>query len=111
MIVERARDVRRDMTAAEAALWRHLRNRRFRGLKFRRQVPVDRYIVYFICKGARFAIEIDGPQHAYAVRYDAGRTAAIEGSGYLVLRFCNNDVLGDIERVLSAIAATLPSAN
>ena len=108
MTLEHARALRRDMTAAEEALWRRLRNRRFRGLKFRRQARVEQYIVDFLCVGARLIVEVDGSQHIDAARYDARRTAALEGCGFLVLRFWNNEVLGDIERVLAAIASTLP---
>lgn len=96
------------MTAAETALWRRLRNRRFHGLKFRRQARIERYVVDFLCIEAGLIVEIDGSQHVDAARYDARRTGALERCGFLVLRFWNNEVLSDIDRVLAAIANTLP---
>ena len=59
-LYERARQLRRDMTPAETILWKHLRNRRFGGVKFRRQQPIDYYIADFFCPAARLIIELDG---------------------------------------------------
>jgi very-short-patch-repair endonuclease len=81
-------------------------------VKFARQVPIGLYIVDFCCREQKLIVELDGGQHAMRVAYDTGRTAFLEGLGYLVLRFWDNDVLGNTEGVLVRIAealATRPS--
>jgi very-short-patch-repair endonuclease len=102
-----ARKLRRDQTDAERALWFRLRDRRLRGLKFRRQMPLDRYIVDFCCESARLIVELDGGQHAERIREDAARTQTLEAMGYLVLRFWNNDVLNNADGVVINILETL----
>ncbi|MEX0852035.1 MAG: DUF559 domain-containing protein, partial [Bauldia sp.] len=91
---------------AERRLWQRLRNRQL-GVKFRRQMPIDRFIADFGCEEARLVIELDGGQHALAVSKDRERTAVLSSAGYLVLRFWNNDVLSNIEGVVDEIAWTL----
>src|SRR5687767_449956 len=90
-----ARTLRRHQTDAERKLWFRLRDRRFAGLKFRRQMPLDRYGVDFCCESARLIVELDGGQHATRPEQDNERTKALEAMGYLVLRFWNNDVLSN----------------
>lgn len=106
-LVKAARRLRRDQTDAERTLWFRLRDRRLRGLKFRRQMPIDRHVVDFCCEDARLIIELDGGQHAERSKADAARTAALEARGYLVLRFWNNDVLQNLDGVLESIVETL----
>jgi very-short-patch-repair endonuclease len=96
-----ARRLRRDQTDAERVLWFRLRDRRLNGLKFKRQVPIDKYVVDFCCAEARLIIELDGGQHA--TRDESNRTAVLEAMGYLVLRFWNNDVLQNRDGVLEEI--------
>ena len=96
-----ARGLRARMTDAELRLWHHLRDRRLLGHKFRRQVPIGPYIADFACLQSRLVIEIDGGQHNVAV--DSPRTACLHEQGFTVLRFWNNDVLGDTDAVLAAI--------
>ncbi|WP_428030616.1 endonuclease domain-containing protein [Ancylobacter sp.] len=90
-----------------------MRDRRLDGWKFRRQAPVDRYIVDFLCVDARLVVELDGGQHA--VERDMQRTRTIEACGYLVIRFWNNDVLmnmdGVLVRILEALRAAAPHPN
>ncbi len=105
-----ARRLRESQTNAELALWLRLRNRRLAGWKFKRQVPIDRFVVDFYCAGGKLVIELDGGQHAFQVSRDAERTQALSAMGYLVLRFWNNDVLANIEGVLSDILLTLSKA-
>src|SRR5262245_58991842 len=105
--VSTARRLRRDQTDAECALWFRLRDRRLRGLKFRRQVPINNYIVDFCCESARLIIELDGGQHGAQVEADRVRTTVLEKQGYLVLRFWNNDVLRNIDGVVESIVDTL----
>jgi adenine-specific DNA-methyltransferase len=100
---ERARELRRESTNAERALWQDLRGRRFAGFKFRRQRPIGKFIVDFVCLERRLIIELDGGQHAEQAEYDARRSAALERLGYQVSRFWNVDVLGDRADVLDTI--------
>src|ERR1051326_216543 len=100
-----ARRLRRNQTDAERILWLRLRDRRLNGLKFRRQVPIDRYVVDFFCADAHLIIELDGGQHATAD--ETNRTRALEAMGYLVLRFWNNEVHENIDGVLQTILSVL----
>jgi very-short-patch-repair endonuclease len=105
--VRAARRLRRQQTDAERLLWFRLRDRRFGGWKFRRQFPIDRYIVDFFCSDAHLVIELDGGQHAVQTDADAARTKVFEAMGYLVSRFWNNDVMRNIEGVLEEIMVAL----
>ena len=104
---DRARHLRRQMTDSERALWRLLRGRRIEGHYFRRQVPIGRYIADFVCHEARLIIEADGSQHDTADPAEVGRTKFLQGQGYRVLRFWNNDILKNRESVYAVIAAAL----
>jgi very-short-patch-repair endonuclease len=104
---ELPRRLRRNQTDVERVLWLQLRGRRLRGLKFKRQVPIDRYIADFCCADARLIIELDGGQHATRTSEDANRTKVLEAMGYLLLRFWNNDVLQNLDGVLEEILSTL----
>jgi very-short-patch-repair endonuclease len=110
MVVERAqfaRRLRRNQTDAERVLWFRLRDRRLDGWKFKRQVPIDRFVVDFFCPDGKLIVEIDGGQHEQDKERDANRTSALEAMGYLVLRFWNNDVMRNIDGVLETILSTL----
>ena len=100
-----ARRLRQTQTDAEACLWHHIRGRRLESEKFVRQFQIGHYVADFACRTARLAIEVDGGQHS--ADRDAARTEAIERYGYRVLRFWNNDVLGNVVGVLEAIRAEL----
>ncbi len=102
-LTNRARELRKDQTKEEAILWKHLRSRRFKGIKFRRQVPIDRFVVDFLCKKHRLIIELDGSQHAENREYDELRTSILEAKGYRVIRYWNNQVLTELEGVLESI--------
>jgi very-short-patch-repair endonuclease len=102
-----ARRLRRSQTDAERVLWFRLRDRRLAGLKFKRQVPVDRYVVDFLCSEGKLIIEIDGGQHDQQRERDSIRTATLEAMGYLVLRFWNNEVMQNSEGVLQDILSTV----
>jgi len=105
MSLRQAKTLRRNSTDAERRLWCALRDRRLAGLKFRRQQPIGRYVVDFVCQERRLVIEVDGGQHGPDV--DAPRTAHLEGCGYRVLRFWNPDVLTRLEDVLATILAAV----
>jgi very-short-patch-repair endonuclease len=100
----RARTMRAAPTDAEFRLWRLLRDRRLSGFKFRRHVPVGPYIVDFLCVGANLIVEADGSQHAESPR-DYVRDAYLQGQGWKVLRFWNNEVSCNREGVLETIFA------
>ena len=102
-----ARRLRQRSTEAERKLWGQLRDRRFQGYKFRRQVPIDRFVVDFLCADLKLIIEVDGGQHAEQVGRDTERTRILESLGYLVVRFWNNDVLANLEGLLESVACTL----
>jgi very-short-patch-repair endonuclease len=102
-----ARELRRGSTEAERCLWLHLRAGRLEGAKFRRQHPIGRYVVDFVCLRSRLVIEVDGSQHIESAGADAERTRALEEQGYRVLRFWNNDVLLQTEGVLQRIVEAL----
>ncbi len=92
VIRQRARELRRPQTPAEARLWKVLRNRQLSGYKFRRQHTIGRFIVDFYCAEASLVVEIDGDSHAEQIEYDANRTAWLAEQGYRVLRFTNRDI-------------------
>ena len=106
---ERARDLRRNSTAAETKLWSYLRGRQLEGFKFNRQEPIGPYFVDFACRKGKLVIEIDGPSHDEpgAAEYDAQRTQFLEAQGYRVLRFSNEFILGDISFALESIVKHL----
>jgi len=103
MTYERARELRREETEAERRLWSRLRNRQVGNAKFRRQQPIGDYFADFVCMRFKLVVEVDGGQHAERPEYDAMRTAYMEDRGFRVLRFWNNEVLGDIDAVLDSI--------
>ena len=106
-MLDNAKVLRSNQTDAEQRLWYHLRAHRFMGLKFKRQKPMGRYIVDFVCLEQRLIIELDGGQHAEQLAYDRQRDAWLRSQGYTVLRFWNNDVIQQIEGVLEQIRITL----
>jgi very-short-patch-repair endonuclease len=105
-MVEAARVHRHAATAAEDRLWTALRGRRLDGLKFRRQYAVGPYILDLCCPELRLVIEVDGPIHDNPVEYDADRTEHLELYGYTVIRVRNEEVLTDLDAVLTRIQAT-----
>ena len=102
-----ARKLRRNQTDAERLLWSRLRNHQIASLKFRRQVPIDRYVVDFYCHAAKLVVELDGRQHEWFADYDSGRSEVLERFGLRVIRFTNEEVCGDLDSVLARIGADL----
>jgi very-short-patch-repair endonuclease len=88
----RARAMRREPTDAERKLWHLLRDRRFSGFKFRRQVQIGPYVVDFVCPAKRLIVEADGGQHAES-SYDEGRDTWLKAQGFRIRRFWNADIL------------------
>jgi very-short-patch-repair endonuclease len=102
-----ARTLRKRSTEAEKLLWSRLRGRRFEGIKFKRQAPIANYVVDFVALDLKLIIEVDGGQHDMRATQDAERTRILKEWGYHVVRFWNNDVLGNIDGVLEAILQEL----
>jgi very-short-patch-repair endonuclease len=99
----RARELRKNMTDAERALWSKIRKRQISGYKFRRQQIIGRYIVDFVCNEKKLIIELDGGQHLEQAEYDKDRTAWLESQGFEVIRFWNHEVLTMMDVVLQEI--------
>jgi very-short-patch-repair endonuclease len=110
-LADRARELRRKQTPTESLMWELLRDRRFMGLKFRRQHQVGDYLVDFYCDERKLALELDGPAHSdpAQMKHDKTRDAYLTAIGLTVLRFQNDDLIGDTEQVLQRIAAALSS--
>jgi very-short-patch-repair endonuclease len=104
-----ARELRQRQTRAEKTLWARLRNRQLDGVKFRRQQPIGHYIVDFASFENRVVVEIDGGQHneREMEEKDEARTLWLSKEGYRVLRFWNNEVLGNVDGVLEVIRTAL----
>ena len=103
-----ARRMRNEPTEAERELWWHLRRRLPReDTHFRRQVQIGPYIADFACHKPKLVVKIDGGQHGSQTAQDHARTQRLEAEGYRALRFWNNDVLGNIEGVLTEILQAL----
>ena len=103
----RARELRNSPTDAERALWGQLRLWQLDGYKFRRQQPLGRYIVDFVCLEKRVVVEVDGGQHAQQAALDAERDRWLRDEGFVVLRFWNHDVLKNIDVVKEQVYKTL----
>ena len=96
------------MTKAEASLWKYvLSKRNVKGYQFRRQRPIDRYIVDFVCLPLRLIIGVDGITHTYeeVAENDIIRQKRLESLGYSVIRFTDDEVLTAIDRVFQNIIA------
>jgi very-short-patch-repair endonuclease len=107
-LLDRAREMRHPQTPAEATLWRALRNRNLI-YKFRRQHPIDRFIIDFYCAQVKLCIEIDGSSHLEPEqeKYDVLRTEFLEELGCKVIRFMNDDVRYNINAVVDEIGRTI----
>ncbi|EJL25940.1 hypothetical protein PMI01_04220 [Caulobacter sp. AP07] len=86
-----------------------MRNRRLGGFKFLRQVAIDRDFADFVCEAAKVIVELDGPAHQGREEYDARRTETLELFGYIVVRFCNEQVLADPAGTAEDLLAMLRS--
>ncbi|WP_291397718.1 endonuclease domain-containing protein [Devosia sp.] len=105
---KRAKAMRSNGTEAESILWGILRNRRFVGHKFRRQVPIGRFIVDFMCPKAMLIVELDGSQHAEST-HDLVRDNRLKSLGYRILRVWNNELSDNRDGVLEAVWQALSS--
>jgi len=97
------------MTPAEEALWEALRDKKLAGLKFRRQHPVEQFVLGFYCPRFKLVVELDGSVHDGRTEEDAARTEHLNSYGYRVIRFRNEGVFNDLPDVLRRIAKAAQS--
>ena len=102
-LTNQARSLRKNQTDVEQRIWQQLRNRRLLNHKFRRQFPIEPYIVDFVCLELKLIIELDGGQHADQLDYDQYRSQYLGQKGFKVLRFWNNEIIENNEGVLETI--------
>ena len=95
-----ARQLRKEQSEAETIFWQKVKGRRFCNLKFKRQVPIDKYIADFVCEHEKLIVELDGFQHDENEAYDDKRTDILQRYGYPVWRIRNQDIYEDIDQVL-----------
>ena len=105
--LKRAKALRQSQSNAEGLLWHYLRKKQLDGHKFRRQQPIGRYIVDFVCMPKKLVIELDGGQHSTQKAYDEHRDKFLRERGYQVLRFWNSKVFENCYWVLESILAAL----
>ena len=98
-----AKQLRKNSTQAEALLWSRLRARQVESIKFRRQQPIENFIVDFVSFEKRIVIELDGGQHAADKSKDLERDRLLSENGYTVLRFWDNQVFENLDGVLEVI--------
>mgnify|MGYP000848844986 FL=1 len=101
-IFVKAKELRENMTDAEKILWSRLKNKQL-GKRFKPQHPISIFIVDFYCHSKKLVVEIDGGYHKTQLEYDNGRTYELEHFGIKVIRFTNEEVLNNIDKVLDAI--------
>jgi very-short-patch-repair endonuclease len=105
----KAQQLRNNATDAERLLWRGLSASKLDGFKFSRQIPVGPFICDFVCRAEKLVVELDGRHHDSLQQEDATRERYITAQGFSVLRFSNKDVFDNVEGVLMAIRAALPT--
>ncbi|CDZ60640.1 Hypothetical protein NGAL_HAMBI2605_11300 [Neorhizobium galegae bv. orientalis] len=98
--------MRSDSTKAENILWQAVRNRQIGGFKFKRQVPLDGYILDFVCFEGRLIIEVDGGLHAGSIS-DEIRDAYFQSQGFRILRFWNDEAVTNLDGAVLTILAEL----
>jgi len=100
-----AEGLRKNSTVAEKVLWKYLKKFRYEGFIFRRQHPLDFFIVDFFCHKLKLVIEVDGDIHLIKenIAYDENRTGELERFGIKVIRFKNEEIMNDLEQVFSKI--------
>jgi len=105
-----AKALRNNPTEAERFLWSMLRRKQLAEFRFRRQVPIGPYVADFVCLSARLIVEVDGGQHGRREAHDRKRTVWLESQNFRVMRFWNNEILGNDTGVLEMIMAALKVA-
>jgi len=105
--IQAAKLLRENMTEYESILWERLKGKQIDGFRFRRQHPIDFFIADFYCHQARLVVEIDGGIHEKKKEYDEGRTAEMEKFGIKVIRFSNDQIISNLDYVVSIIKKTV----
>lgn len=100
---DRRRELRKNQTEVEKILWYEIRGRKINNFKFYRQYGVGPYILDFFCPQIRLAVELDGKQHKYALEYDKERETFLKKADIQTIRFWNNEVLENVEKVVEKI--------
>ena len=106
-IIQLAGQLRKNMTPAEIILWEIIRDKKISGYKFRNQHPVDRYILDFYCHEKKLAIEIDGKIHDQGKDYDNYRDEYLKSAGIEVLRFSNDEIINNTDKIIEIIRTRL----
>ena len=109
----KVRELRKNMTRSEKLLWQRLRRKELIGARFRRQHPINRFIADFYCHQAKLVIEVDGLYHNDEDQkiYDEGRCQEFREFGIEILRFTNEEVESNIDKVMERIKEKLKSRN
>ncbi len=109
ILKRRRRKLRIEITPAEELLWKVIKNRQFKDLKFRRQHSIEYYIVDFYCPSLKLIIELDGEGHFNEEnkKYDSKRDKKLNELGYKVLRYENRLIFENLQEILNDIAAKL----
>jgi len=102
--LQRAKELRREMTDAERLLWERLRRSQLGGFHFRRQQVIDGFIVDFYCHAAGLVLEVDGGVHARQAAYDEQRDLVLSRRGLRIVRIHNDEVLKKLDEVVVRIA-------
>ena len=110
LLLDRAKEMRANPTPAESVLWESIKSKKL-DYKFRQQHLIDDFIVDFVCLSKKLVIEVDGEIHETQKEADLKRTEVINGLGYKVVRFKNEEVIGNIDGVLEEIKAHLEQQN
>ena len=97
-----AERMRQNPTIAEHLLWQYLKKLRYEGFIFRRQHPLDLFIVDFYCHRIKLVIEVDGDIHLIEenIKYDENRTGELERFGLKVIRFKNDEIMNALEQII-----------
>jgi cyclase len=108
-IFKKAKELRRYETEAEKRLWSMLSRNQMLGLQFRRQHPINRFIVDFYCAKIKLVIEVDGNIHDIPENkvYDIGRSQILNDFGITVIRFSNDQIIDGIKNVIETIKETV----
>ncbi len=102
LIKDVRKNMRDNMTEAEKILWEELKSNKF-GVKFRRQHIIDIFIPDFVALSCKLIIEVDGEIHNFQKEHDMDRTHLLNQKGFRVIRFTNNDIMHNLDEVLSKI--------
>ncbi|MBA6315352.1 leucine--tRNA ligase [Cellulophaga baltica] len=109
LLLERAKEMRNNPTEAEAILWERLKGKNI-GDKFRRQHLIADFIVDFVCLSKKLIVEVDGAIHEEQKEADQSRTDVLNARGFKVVRFTNEQVIGDLDAVLNNIITELSNS-